>query len=58
MYIEEGDAIAFAKHAAFNVVERPANLAQAANRNRTGNQRIRNTLQASLLQVNIRAANL
>lgn len=57
MHIEKGDAIAFTKLLAFDVEQRPANLAQAADRDMTGNEWIGNALQAPLLQVNVGAAN-
>ena len=57
VHVEKRHAIAFAKLSAFDVAQRAANLVQAADRDVTGNQRIGNTLQASLLQINVGAAN-
>jgi len=56
MHIEKGDAIAFAKRAAFGIEEVTANLAQAANRHMTRNQWVGNAFQKSALKVNIGAA--
>ena len=56
MHIEKGDAIAFAKFAAFDIEEMTANLAQVANRNVSGNQWVGNALQQSALKINIGAA--
>ena len=56
MHIEKGDAIAFAKFAAFDIEEMTANLAQVANRNVSGNQWVGNALQESVLKINVRAA--
>ena len=58
MHIEKSDAIAFAKFAAFDIEQVTANLAQAANRHMTRNQRVGNALQLSALKVNVRAADL
>jgi len=55
MHIEKGDAIAFAKRAAFDIEEMTANLAQVANRNVSGNQRVGNALQQSALKINVGA---
>ena len=54
MHVEKGDALAFAKFPAFNIVAFASNLAQAADGNVAGNQWIGNALQASLLKVNVR----
>ena len=56
MHIEKGDAIAFAKRAAFGIEEATANLNQTTNRNVSGNQWVGNALQESLLKINVRAA--
>ena len=56
MHIEKGDAIAFAKFAAFDIEEATANLAQVTNRHVTGNQRVGNALQKSALKVDVGAA--
>ena len=57
MHIEKRRAITFAKLPVFDIAQRAANLAQTADRNVTGHQRIGNTLQASLLKINVGAAN-
>jgi len=56
MHIEKGDAIAFAKFAALDIEEATANLTETTHRNVTGNQRVGNTFQSSLLQINVRTA--
>src|SRR5205807_6174357 len=58
MHIEKGDAIAFAKFAAFDIEEVTANLAQVANRHVARNQWVGNALQKSPLKVNVCAADL
>jgi len=56
MHIEKSNAIAFTKLAAFDIKEPTANFNETTDRNVTGNQRVGNTFQPSLLQINVRAA--
>jgi hypothetical protein len=58
MNVEKRDAFAFAKRPACNVEQFAANLLQTADRNMPGNQRVRHTVEPSLLQVDVSAANL
>jgi hypothetical protein len=53
MDVEKRDAITFAQVTAFDVFDGAANLAQVANADVTGDQRVGNSLQSALLQVNI-----
>src|ERR1051326_1460578 len=56
MNVEKRDPIAFVKRVAISVEHRAANPAQTADRNMSGHQRVGNTNQSSLLQVDVGAA--
>jgi hypothetical protein len=58
MNIQKGDAITFLEWLSCDIQQLTANFAQPTNRDMPRNKRVRDTCQATLLEMNVRAADL